>query len=45
VERIRANPFLRLVFTIVTGIGAGAFFIGVVLLVIKVVGIFVRGAR
>jgi hypothetical protein len=41
-ERIRANPLLRLLFTIVTGIGAGAFFIGLVLLAIHLVGLAVR---
>jgi hypothetical protein len=45
VERIRANAFLRLIFTIVAGIAAGAFFIGIVLLVIIVVGLFVGGGK
>ena len=33
---------LRLVFTAITGIAAGAFFIGIVILVIKIVGLVVR---
>jgi hypothetical protein len=43
-EPIRANPLLRLIFTVIAGVAAGAFFIGVVLLVLKIVGSINRGS-